>query len=555
MITKNKILALWIIPFLVSIQYSPVSAATNKEVLLQNISALETNLNSLRTSKHQDIDTKLQSLAKQYDDVVISLWYDVRTLNHLVSLGKISTNSKNDLVAEFIALKSDITSKITQELATLSALKDNIQFQYTTVTDAQKTILNQSITQVDTTYKNLITTFTNNITTTENKYKTNLVNYKSTIQSAINANTTLLATLKDFHTTYETLYSTKIDFDAKYNSFQQTYLSFAGELSVFSAEAQEKYVKKLQEALFEIRDKNFEANPSLVAHKLDVDRLIGILVENFKNALSNHIDKNYWVLHSDTDLASLNTRFSSLRNRYFDANSNLIATEVSNNSGALVEVKFLRDKYVEINTNLNALLWDTTTNNTLSNLKIRLENEMIRFYNTNNSKYSDDVLLKLKEKLEIIAMENRNILLAADSIDIRYKLFSDSIENSRNLLFIRWEIDTFKKDMQKYDYLQSQAINNKIKRLINNAEVYLIDVELLNVKFRKYDNNATKLNSQLQNIFPQMEKKFSKTYISRLENLVKNVDVMLTKKLSDKNTHMLLIVKKVTLNYLTGQYR
>jgi len=62
---------------------------------------------------------------------------------------------------------------------------------------------------------------------------------------------------------------------------------------------------------------------------------------------------------------------------------------------------------------------------------------MIRFYNTNNSKYSDDVLLKLKEKLEIIAMENRNILLAADSIDIRYKLFSDSIENSRNLLFIR----------------------------------------------------------------------------------------------------------------------
>jgi len=58
---------------LVSIQYSPVSAATNKEVLLQNISALETNLNSLRTSKHQDIDTKLQSLAKQYDDVVISL--------------------------------------------------------------------------------------------------------------------------------------------------------------------------------------------------------------------------------------------------------------------------------------------------------------------------------------------------------------------------------------------------------------------------------------------------------------------------------------------------
>jgi len=105
--------------------------------------------------------------------------------------------------------------------------------------------------------------------------------------------------------------------------------------------------------------------------------------------------------------------------------------------------------------------------------------------------------------------------------------------------------------MQKYDYLQSQAINNKIKRLINNAEVYLIDVELLNVKFRKYDNNATKLNSQLQNIFPQMEKKFSKTYISRLENLVKNVDVMLTKKLSDKNRHMLLIVKKVTLNYLT----
>ncbi len=555
MMTKNKILAIGVITLGICSQFSSVSALTNKESLLQDISKLEKNLWDFRVAKLQDIDTKLQALSKEYDDAVTTLWYDIRTLNYLVSLGKISTNSKNDLVNEFIAIKADITAKVTQELSTLGSLKDNVQYQYTTVSDAQKTILSSQIQKVDDAYKNLQSTFQLSITTTENKYKTNLATYKSTIKSAIENNASSLSVVRDFHTAYESLYSTKIDFDTKYNAFQESYLSFAGELSLFSQDTQKKYIEKLTSALYEIRDKNFEANPTLSSHKLDIDRLIDILIENFRNSLSSHIEQNYWVLHSDTDISSLNTRFNTLKNRYFDANSNVIAPEVLSNSGALTEVRFVRDKYTEINASLLTLLWDSTANNTFSNLKIRLENEMVRFYNANYTKYTDDVLLKLKEKLELTALENRNVLLAADSIDIRYKLFSDDIQKSRNLVYIQQQIQAFEKDMEKYSYLQSSAIDNKVKRLLNNSQIYLIDVELANVKFRKYDANVTKLNTQLQALFPQMEKKFSKTYIARLETFSKNIDILLKRKLSDKNRHMLLIVKKVVLQYLNTQYR
>lgn len=180
---------------------------------------------------------------------------------------------------------------------------------------------------------------------------------------------------------------------------------------------------------------------------------------------------------------------------------------------------------------------------------------MIKFYNANYAKYSDDLLLKLKEKLDITALENRNILLAADSIDIRYGLFSDKITTSKDPKYIDAQIVLFKKEMEKYSYLQSQAIDNKIKRILNNSYKYSIDMELSNIKYKKYLSRSAALEKQLKAIFPQMEKKFATTYISRLEKLVAQLDTLLTKKLSDKNRHQVLVIKKIVIEYLNTQYK
>jgi hypothetical protein len=180
---------------------------------------------------------------------------------------------------------------------------------------------------------------------------------------------------------------------------------------------------------------------------------------------------------------------------------------------------------------------------------------MVEFYNNNYKAYGDDMLLKIKEKLDYVNLENKNILLAADSIDIRYNMFLDKLNKTKNLATIASLTSDFQKELDKYDYLNSTIIENKSKRLINNAHKYAIDTELANVKFKKFASRTASYEKQLKTVFTTLETKNPKTYITRLETLVAKLDVLLTKKLSDKNRHQVLVIKKIVIEYLNTQYK
>jgi len=93
---------------------------------------------------------------------------------------------------------------------------------------------------------------------------------------------------------------------------------------------------------------------------------------------------------------------------------------------------------------------------------------MIRFYNENYQGYREDLLLKLKEKLNIIALEAKNVILAADTIDLRFSLLNDKISKSNDINYINEQIANFKKDVAKYSYLNNSALNLKLSNLNAN---------------------------------------------------------------------------------------
>jgi hypothetical protein len=356
MITKNKIFATTLITTLLFTSVAPAFAATNKENLLSSITTLDTNYSTLKTTKTKDLETKLAALSKEYDDAIISLGYDAKTLNYLTALGKISGNTKNELIAEFIALKNEINSKVTSDVLALSALKDKIQYQYPTVTDAENTQLSADLKKISDNYTLAGTTFTTSLNNLEAKYKSNLATYKMTLKSSLDTNKTQVDTLRNFQNTYDALYTAKNGFEQNFVGFKDSYLSFAGELTTFSVETQKKYNTSLNAYLTGVIQKNLDANPGLAKHQLDMFRQKDILVENFSNALKDHVAKSYGVLYSDTDITSLETRFNTVKNRYFDLNGNIQATDVLSSSGAINEVIFLRDKYSELNTKVKSLL-------------------------------------------------------------------------------------------------------------------------------------------------------------------------------------------------------
>jgi hypothetical protein len=65
---------------------------------------------------------------------------------------------------------------------------------------------------------------------------------------------------------------------------------------------------------------------------------------------------------------------------------------------------------------------------------------MVKFYNDNYQSYREDLLSKLKEKLDLNAQETKNALIASDSIDLRFSIISDKISKSTDLTYIQEQI-------------------------------------------------------------------------------------------------------------------
>lgn len=545
MMLKNKLLAMFVtLAFTFNISY-----ADNKTDLLSQITQLETNLTLLKTNSTKDLETKVLALSKNFDDTFASLGYDTKTVNYLVGLWKLTTNFKEDLTLELNALNKEISDKTLSELNDLSSVKNNISVKYTTVTDSEKTTLWNSIVAIENNYKNLSDSFSGKINILNNKYSTNLVEYKNTLKNAYNSNTGTINWLNNFSSKYESLFTLNTAFEKNYSVFKNTYLSFAGEITSFSETKQKFYVDALKKEFEKIRDVNIQANKSLENYQLDIDRLSDILLENFKNSLTLKMNDSYWVIYSDSDINSIISRFNTAKNRYYDVDGKLKVNEVVSNTWSLEEINFLTEKLSLVNTKIIDLIWTGSNNNSFDNVKIRLENEMVKFYNANYNGYREDLLLKLKEKLNIVALESKNTILAADTVELRYSLLNDKISASNDVNYINTQISEFKKDIAKYGYLNSDIINKKIANIDLNLAKTAVKKELSQFKFNKM--SQTKYDAELLKIFTKLKAKYPQKYATKLNALVLKINGLLENgKISDKTRFMLLCVKLNILNYV-----
>ncbi|MBW7954823.1 hypothetical protein H3C61_03345 [Candidatus Gracilibacteria bacterium] len=525
-----------------------ITFADNKSDLLSKITSLENNLTNLKNNSSKDLEQKALVLSNNFDSSFVSMGYDTKTIDYLVSLGKISSNFKTDLTNDVNLLNKEISDKTLTELNSLSSIKNNITLNYTTINENQKATLDNSINVINSNYTNLKDTFNLKITTLNNKYTSGLDSYKNTLKQAYDSNKSTIDSLKNFESNYNNLFSIQKDFEKNYNNFKQTYLSFAGDLTLFSEERQKYYVNLLKSILVEIRDGNLEANKSLSSYAGDINRLIDILLQNFENSLAIKINDSYGIIYSGDDMDSLLTRYNNAKNKFYDADGKLKAKEVQSSSGAIEEVKSIAIKLGDINQKILILIGTGNTSNTYENVKIRLENEMVKFYNENYPGYRDDLLARLREKLDQATLEAKNALLAGDAIDIRFDRLNDKISKSNDFKYIRGEITTFKSDIAKYKLLQNSSIDTKIFNLENNLEIFYVKKELSQYKYKKMSDK--KYNDQLDKIVQKLKNAFPNTYKDKLIIVISRIDNALTKKLSDKNSFMLLVVKLHLLNNL-----
>ena len=477
-ILKNTLLTLLISTLLLANVF-----AWNKEDLLAELDILKTSLEDLSDTKESDLKTKVFALSDDYNNLFEDLGYDEDTINYLVSLWELDEDFKWDLVVEYTTLKNDIISKITNELLKLNNLADEIDLNYTTVSDTQRVSLEIEINQIESNLEDYTELFTKKISDLENKYESDLETVRNNIKTIVSSSSSYLDFLSSFELNFDNYSDLVKSFNTNYLEFKESYLSYAWEITSFSETKRNEYEELLKTNLTKLIEKNIELNPSLEAFESDLERFMDILMENFEYKLDSEIWKEYDVLYTQADINSLLNQYEDMENRYYDAEGKIKAWEVISSTWVLDTLENATTKLSEVNEKVEALLGDG--NNTLEVIKIKLENEIIKFYNDNYTAYKDDLANKIKEKLRIISLENKNAISIAETIDIRYELLSDELNWNYNIEDINERIETFKNQVNKFTALNNEALNIKIENLNYNLDTFALKREIKHAEYIK----------------------------------------------------------------------
>lgn len=521
-------------------------ADSNKNFLLDKISTLQTRLTTLNTSTTQNLENRVYEISANYDSMISRLGYDNKSVEYLFSLGKINSNLKWDLANELSSVSREISDAILSELNALSSIRNDLNLNYSTVWENQKNQFLVKIQLIENNYNNLNSSFPWKITSLSNKFTAQLSTYENEIKQAYTSNSSILGQLKDFDGSYDNLFALYSDFENKYTQFQNSYFAYAGDLILFSWERQRHYTQLLSEQLQKTLQANLLTNSSLTSYQTELERYAQSLLENFENNLKTTINEWYGVIYSENDINSLISRYNSVKNRYYTLDGKLKANEVVAFSGALQEVTFIQEALWDINTKITTLLWTWNTSNTYENVKIRLENQMIRFYNSAYPKNREDLSNKIQEKINIISLEAKNVLLASDAIDLRLNLLNEKIKSNFDIPSLKQQIKSFRSDIAKYKLIQSDILDKKIANIEIDLWILLVWRELQKTPY--VTMSSTNIEKQLALIVDNLRKKSPQTYITKLAQIVEAIDGIDISKMNRKNQHLLLVMKQYFLN-------
>jgi len=537
----------YILCFTISLLFSNLvfwNTTTNKEFLLTTINNLEINLNNLKNEKNSSINTYVSNISNNYEKTFNDLWYDLKVINWLVQLWKIDNDFRINLVSEANSLINEINTKIITEINSLLNIKTLINSKIN-ISDIEKQTFLTGISGVDNNYNDLKSIFNTKNNTLTTKYNTLFNNFKNSITQIVSSNQNTIKLFDDVIKKYNNILLKSNDFENKYIQFNDKYILYSWELKNFSNDKQRQYVELLNIELLKIKVANFNANKSLEKYDLEINRLINILVENFKNSLYFLIEEDYWIIYWENNILWIKTNLLNYKNKYFNIDWDIRATDILSNSWIVInQINDLSKNLNEIDLKITNLLNNNSTN--LDNIKTVHENKIIDFYNKNYEIYKNDLFLKLKEKIDILNIENKSIIQSVDIIDLRYSLFKDKIKNITNQATLKKEIEEFKSEMKRYDYLNNNYLNNKINSINFWLEIMLLNIELTKKEYIKLKN---KNKNVFYNSFVNQSKK-ENFDINNLISLNNKLNQILDLKIKVSTKFLFLNFKLEILTFL-----
>ncbi len=544
--TKNKFLAILAISSIFFTNISTGFADVNKDLILANINASILSIDSSKVASGQIaiLQNTVYTLSSSFSSLYTSLWFDDNSITYLVSLWKLTTDYKKDLIVEYTALKTELENKYATNLQSLNSMKEEINLSYTILSSEQKALYQSKIDIINADLI-AINTYANTKTNTlKTKYTTYLSSMQSTLKALYTANSSDLTKINNFNNNFNNLSSAKEKLDMNYSNFKSYYLAWnVAELTTFLSDKKTSYNNLMKSQLTKMLDANVEVNTGLKDYNKELTDYISFLWSRFDLDLQKNLDDNYSIIYSQAKMNDLNANYNDFKTKYTDVNAIVKAQELlANYSWATNLTSSLYTDIISLNTKLENLSVSWSIN--IANVKITLENQIIEYYNSRFTIYKADLIIKLKEKLEDLSVVN-------DLIDIKYSNYKSSIADDSSDLNFNNRINEFKSFLVKYSDSWNISIRNKVSKIQYSLESSYIIREVTNIKYKYYTKSRLSYEEQVEAAMKILDAKLWNDFLSRMNTVFDKIDTALAgKKISVKNRYQLNIIKLAIRDYI-----
>lgn len=543
--TKNKFLAIVAVSSIVLTNVSLSFADANKDAVITNInnSIANINVSTTWTGKMIILKDVVYSLSSDFSTLYSSVWLDDSDISALVSLWKLNVNYKKDLVLEYASLKSDLDSKYAINSSQLNSMKDEINLSYTSLTSTQKQSYQSKIDTINAALLEINSYADTKTSALKTKYTAILNTAKTNLKSIFSANSSDLAKLKKFSSSFSSLASKKESLDKNYSNFKSYYLGWnISELSDFLWEKKIYYSDLMKTQLTKMLDSNKEVNTGLNDYNKELTDYINFTSNKFALELEKNLDDNYSIIYSQTKMDNFNTSYNDFKSKYLDLDLTLKSKEVlSDYSGAISLSSELLTEANSLDNKLANLSVTWTVN--IANVKVTLENQIIEYYNSKFTLYKADLIIKLKEKLEDLSVVN-------DLIETKYSKYKDDLALDSSDTNFNSKINDFKTFLAKYEDSSNATIRTKVSKIQYFLETSYLNRELALDKYKYFSHKRNSYEEQMNSALSSLDKKLWDKFLDRTAIIFDRIDTAMTKKITIKTKYKLQIIKLSIRNYI-----
>lgn len=533
-----------------------ISEISSKEDLLTNINLLNTELNSLRDDKTKSLSDMVKELTANYKEIYSISGNTQDAIVYLVDMWKLKLDFSKELLQDFNELSNDIITKVSEESSKLMQVSNQIDISIDWLSEDEIKSYWESFEEIKNNTDDIKELIEWKTIKLEKEYTDKLKNIKDSIETALKENSSSLNTLEEFKSEYEKLKSQIEKYNKNSEEFKKEYLSYSSEILSYIDDKSLEYKETLKKALDDIKDKNINVNTALSDFLNDIDRNIDFQINNFEFKISQDINETYWIIKTiynyDVNLGVYN----DIKNRYINIDSEIKASEVLSNTWALDDIKRVKSNLSSANEKLSILLEDDDSLKSLETIKSWIENELIKIYNENYEDYKNNLIDKLKEKIKIIDLENKNIVAIAEIIDIKYSLLLEKLKTLKTYEDKKYQTNSFRDYANAYKVIKSETLDKKIENINNVIDKYIIKEEIKNLKSicenddnKKYNKMDENLMSQLDMyIWEKLKKYEDEKALNKINKVSDKLEIILASQETWKTNYILLKIKSYLLS-------